>query len=181
MKNNSITAIAFLSLIIAPAHFITCGNTPSSGRKTKSVKTDSHEEKKLLAQKFIEACTTEKSKDLTTQQNTFTILRNNKEVACAQYTFDAPKKRTFISDFTIQPEYRNQGIGSAFFELTMVKIAKSGLPRVEWIAYPTSIPREMSLDEAADKLYRFYRAQGATVDEDSGNSSLDLVKAGYLK
>lgn len=142
--------------------------------------------KNFLGNDFPYQCRLVKSQPYTT----ITIVEfyhYNQTIASAVYAFDHNNNTIDLRALELDTCCRNLGFGGAFFKLSMAEIAKDAqkqkktFTKVTWYAHPVNRPKNLKMNDAKKSLYKFYRAQGATVDETSGDSYLDLVQAGYLK
>lgn len=77
---------------------------------------------------------------------------------------------------------QNKGFGSEIFILTMQHIHKTypSIEKVYWDVCPLDMPENVSYEEAMQKLYKFYRKVGATVNEENNTAQINLKEAGYF-
>lgn len=100
----------------------------------------------------------------------------------SKYQFVEKKLNVYLSSLEVKKEYRGSGIGEQLFYKTMREIHKQ-YPKIEiiwWMIYPDDIPKNVSLEEGYQLLYKFYRRVGATVNNFLNSGEINLKEAGYF-
>lgn len=109
--------------------------------------------------------------------------KDNVMIGKATYASYPNTKDTIKLDIiTLGEQFRAQGAGEQFFYLTMYMLAQHypTTKNVVWDTKPFGQSEGTSEIEAYDRLFKFYRRVGATVNTDDERGSLDLIKAGYF-
>jgi hypothetical protein len=114
-----------------------------------------------------------------------TFYDKKKLVATVRYNLNNNRQYAYLDLLKVEKDYRSAGLGSVIFKRIMGNIAlaikkeQPGIILVKWWACPFDPPAGMQRTDMENRLYDFYRRQGATVDN-SGHAELNLLEQGYL-
>lgn len=165
----------YISLFILSMAFLGVKTTIGMDNKIDSNNIIHNNEIKIIEKKHI-------MKLFPLTRVTLTFYAGDILLAESRYNFNNGSTCADMDHLEVKREYRSRGLGEQIFYKTMYHIHKNNpkIEDVDWFISPHDPPKNMSLTEAFQLLFKFYRRVGATVDEYMGKGYINLKEAGYF-